>query len=61
MEVFDGQQVFDPGLHPVLCRSALTLWTMPVPARVIGDMLMIAFGAGSHMPAKRSGAAILDG
>ncbi len=34
---------------------------MPVLARVVSDMLVIAFGARGHMPAERLGSAGLNG
>lgn len=61
MEVFDGQQVFHPRLHPVLRHSALALRAMPIATRVIGDVLMVAVGAGGNMPTERGGPAIFDG
>ena len=39
---------------------SLTLGAVPVLARVVGDVLVIALGAGGHMPAERLGPASLD-
>lgn len=53
VEVFHGQQIFGTRSHPITSRRALALRAMPVFTRVIGDVLMAAFCAGGHMPAKR--------
>ena len=45
---------------PAPCRP-LALGAVTVAAGVVGDVLMVAFGAGSDMPAKRCGPASLDG
>ena len=60
VEVLDWQQVFHACLHPVLRRSALALRAVPVPARVVGDVLMIAFGASRDVTAKGSSPAVLN-
>ena len=61
VEVFHGQQIFGSRRHPVARRRSLTFGTVPVLARVVGDVLVIAFGAGRHMPAERLGSAGLNG
>ncbi len=53
MEVLDWQQVLGAGRHPVARRWCLTFWTVPVLATIVGNMLVVALGAGGHMPAKR--------
>src|SRR6516165_10017491 len=46
--------------EPLLRRRALTLWTMPVAAGVVGDESMRALLATQHMPAERRRATALD-
>ena len=60
MEVLDRQQVLDARLHPVPRRGPLALRAMPVAARVVGDVLVAALGAGRNMAAERGGPAGLD-
>ena len=60
MEVLDRQQVLDARLHPFPRRGPLALRAMPVAARVVGDVLVTALGAGRHMAAERGGPASLD-
>ena len=57
MEILNGQQVFGPCRHPVARSRSLTLRAMPVLAAIVGDMLVIALGAGCHMPTERLGPA----
>ena len=61
MEVFHGQQIFGSCRHPVTCCRSLTFGTVAVLARVVSDMLVLAFGARGHMPAERLGSAGLNG
>ena len=56
-----GKQIIRPRRHPVARRWSLTLRTMSILARVIGDVVMAALGAGRHMPAERLGSAGLNG
>lgn len=49
MEVLGRQRVFGTCRHPVACRRCLTFWAVPIFARVLGDMLMVALGAGGYI------------
>ena len=44
-------------VKPLFFNQGLTLGAMPVFARVIGDVLVVAFGARGHMPAECLGSA----
>ena len=55
MEVFDRQQILDPCGHPVPRRRTLAFGAVPVLARVVGDVMVPAFGAACYMPAERLG------
>lgn len=57
VEVLDRQQIFGPRLHPVACGRALAFGAVPVLARVIGDVMVAAFGTPRHMPAEHLGPA----
>lgn len=53
MEIFHGQQIFDPRCHPVARCGSLTLWAMPVLAGIVRDVAVPTFGTGGHVPAQR--------
>jgi hypothetical protein len=61
MEILHRQQIICPRRHPITRSRALTLRAMPVFARVVCDMLVIASGASGHMPAERFRPASLNG
>ncbi len=61
VEIFHRQQILCPCRHPVARSGTLTFRAVPVLARVISDVLVIAFGACGHMPAERLGSAGLNG
>ena len=58
--VLHGQEVCLTCLKPALCRTGLTLWTMPVPTRVVGDLGVVAGLALQHMTAEFCTAAAFD-
>jgi hypothetical protein len=49
MVIRHRQQIGLPGFEPALGCTGLTLRAMPVAARVVGDVLMIASGAAQDM------------
>jgi len=53
MKVFDRQQLGRSLLRPLLSCCGLAFRTMPIPARVVSDLLMAALGALLHMPTER--------
>ena len=57
VEVFDGEQLGFPGLHPVGGGGGLALGAVAVAARVVGDLLMPALVALLDVSAQRGGAA----
>jgi hypothetical protein len=61
VEVLDRQQIFGACLHPVACGRSLAFGAVTVLAGVIFDVVVIAFGAGSHMTTERLGPAGLNG
>ncbi len=61
MEVRDGKEVLGSVLDPLVFSQGLTLWTVAVPAGVIGYLPMAAPVALIHMAAKGSGSAYLNG
>src|SRR4051794_18515859 len=60
MKIWDGKQVFRAPREPLLAGVGLTLWAVPVPARVVRDGLVLASGASVQMPAESLGPAIPD-
>jgi hypothetical protein len=60
VEVSHGQQIVGAGRHPVPRGWPLAFRAMPVLARVIGNVLMVAFGASRHMSPERLGPAGLN-
>jgi hypothetical protein len=60
MEVADRQQISLARGKPVPCRRALTLGTMAVATRVVGDAAVAALLAALDMAAESSRAATLD-
>ena len=60
MEVGHGQELGLAFGEPLLCRSALTFWAVPVAAGVIGDSREGSVLAAHDMPAERRRAATLD-
>jgi hypothetical protein len=61
MDVRHGQKVPAPRLEPAVAGVGLALRTMPVPARVIGDGLIVATGACIDMSAERRCSAVRNG
>src|SRR5260370_42483421 len=61
VEVSSRQHFLFAGGNPALARLRLTLWAMPVTARVIGDGPMTALRARIEMAAQSCCAAVLDG
>src|ERR1700751_1362140 len=62
VEVWHGQQLRRPRLHPLKRRRALALWAMPIAAAIVGDGRVAAGGvfAAHDMPAEGRRAAVLD-
>jgi hypothetical protein len=61
MSIGCSEQFTASRLQPAVARLALTLWTVPVAAGIIGDGTMAAAGALVQMPTHRGGATSLDG
>src|SRR5690349_18698788 len=61
VDVASRQKFFLPIRQPTLTRVALTLWAMPVSARVVGDGAISAVGAFVDMATERSRATTFDG
>jgi hypothetical protein len=61
MVILHRQQIGLPGFEPALGRAGLTLGAVPVAARVVGDVLMIASGAAKDMTTQCRGATLFDG
>jgi hypothetical protein len=61
MRVACGQEFTLPGGEPAAACSCLTLWAMPVTARVEGDGTMAAGRTFIDVTAERGGATTLDG
>src|SRR6516225_1372557 len=60
VEIADRQQIGLARREPILCRRALTFWTMAIAARVISDAAVAAILAALDMAAERGRAALLD-
>src|SRR2546426_623087 len=60
VEVADGQQVLLALAEPLVASIGLTLGTVPVATRVVGDSLMTAARALIAMATERGGAAPCD-
>jgi hypothetical protein len=58
--VLDRQEVCLAGFKPAPGRTGLTLRTMPVPTRVVGDLGVVAGLALQHMTAQRRAATLFD-
>ena len=54
MVILDGQQVRLAGLHPFGRRGGLTLGTVAVAARIVGELLMVAVIAPLDVPTQGS-------
>src|SRR5437899_7146734 len=61
MEVAGGQEFAFPSRQPAFACLCLALGAVPISARVVGDGLMTAVGAGIAMTAQRCGAAAQNG
>ena len=61
MVVLDRQQIGLPGVEPSSGGTGLTLRAMPVAARVVGDLHLIAGGAAQYMSPQRRAAALFNG
>ena len=59
--VLDGQEMLLLSLKPAELPAALALGAMPIPARVVGDLAVIAAVALVEVTAERRGAAVDDG
>ena len=59
--ILDRQQIRLPGLEPTLGSPRLTLRAVPVAARVVADVDLLAGLTAQHMPAQRRSAALFDG
>jgi hypothetical protein len=59
--VLDRQQVGLAGLEPAVGSARLTLWAMPIAARVIGDRELLTGAAAQYMSPQRRAAAPFDG
>ena len=59
--VAGGQQFLLAVCQPAFTRVALTLWAMPVPARVVGDGAISAAGTFIDVAPERRRAATFDG
>ena len=59
--VVHRQQIGLTRLEPALCRTGLALRTMPVAARVVGDLVLSAAFAAQHMAPQRRAAALFNG
>src|SRR5207253_4364590 len=54
VEIADRQQIGLAGREPILCRRALTLWTMAIATGVVGDAAVAAILAALDMAAEGS-------
>ena len=61
VETGNGQDVAFAGFHPLVGRSALTCWAVPVPAGVVSRMLTSTPIAQVQMAAECGGATRLNG
>src|ERR1017187_7761490 len=61
MRIGCSEQFRASRLQPAIARLALTLWTVPIAAGIIGDGTMAAAGALVQMATHRGGATSLDG
>ncbi len=59
VKVFDRQHLGRPLLRPLLACRRLAFRAMPIPARVVSDLLVAALGALLHM-STQCGSATLD-
>jgi hypothetical protein len=59
--ILDGQQMLLLSFEPAELLAALAFGTMPVPARVVGNLAVIAAVALVDMTAERRGTAVEDG
>src|SRR5439155_16674628 len=60
VEIADRQQIGLAGREPILCRRALTLWTMAIATGVVGDAAVAAILAALDMAGECGRAALLD-
>ncbi len=60
MEVADWQQFAAPLFQPPVSLPPLALWTVPIPARVVGDLSLAAGIARVDVSAQGGGAAALN-
>jgi alkylhydroperoxidase family enzyme len=58
MKVRDIQETFTLAINPALLRRRLTLWTMPIAARIVRGVFGFALGAELEMTTKLSGATL---
>ena len=61
MVVFDGQEVLLLSLEPSSLIQALAFWAVPIPTRVVRELLVSAAITLVEMAAQGSGAAVEDG
>jgi len=61
MEVGHGEQAFDALREPLRTPKSLTLWAVPVPTGVIGDLDLTAVSATQHMATQTGRSAALNG
>jgi hypothetical protein len=61
VKVVDRQQPLEALVNPPSLRERLTLGTVSIAARVVRRMLVSTIGTVIHVPAKRCGAALLNG
>ena len=61
MKVLDGEQVAALRFDPARCLEALAFGAMPIPTRVVRDLLMPALRTLAPVPSERSGAALGEG
>jgi len=61
MDVTRWEKLLATCCEPAIASSCLTLWAMPISARVVGDGAMSAAGAFIEMAAERGGATPRDG
>lgn len=61
VEIPHGQQFGLARRQPCSCRTRLAFGTVPIPARIVGDVLVRAVFTPDDMAAERRRAAALDG
>jgi hypothetical protein len=61
MDVRRGEKLLATRCEPAIASSCLTLWAVPISARVVGDGAMSAARAFIEMPAENGGTTLRNG